>query len=244
MAVLERFGLGARPIGILFLLFTLVIYAVIGWLSRTMQVDAYYVAGREVPGSLQRHGHGGRLDVGRELRGAGRRHLLRRLPLPRLHHRLDRRLRAGERADGALPAQVRLLHGPRLHRHPLRRQPRAVLRGGHPRGRVLHLRDGADRRDRHHRLARARHPLRDRRLVRPARHPPVLDARRHARRHLDPGGAVHRADHRLSRAGDLDVERPGLRHHPALHLRRGGGSHRSSSRPRSDLRRRRPRSPG
>ena len=49
MALLEQTGVGARTIGILFLLFTIVIYAVIGWLSRTMQVDAYYVAGREVP---------------------------------------------------------------------------------------------------------------------------------------------------------------------------------------------------
>jgi cation/acetate symporter len=49
MSVFEWLGAGARLIGILFLLFTLVIYAVIGWLSRTMQVDAYYVAGREVP---------------------------------------------------------------------------------------------------------------------------------------------------------------------------------------------------
>jgi cation/acetate symporter len=49
MAILERFGVGARAIGIMFLGFTLVIYAGIGWLSRTMQVDAYYVAGREVP---------------------------------------------------------------------------------------------------------------------------------------------------------------------------------------------------
>ena len=49
MAILEQFGVGARTIGVLFLLFTLAIYATIGWLSRTMQVDAYYVAGREVP---------------------------------------------------------------------------------------------------------------------------------------------------------------------------------------------------
>jgi cation/acetate symporter len=49
MAVLEQFGADARTIGILFLLFTIFIYAAIGWLSRTMQVDAYYVAGREVP---------------------------------------------------------------------------------------------------------------------------------------------------------------------------------------------------
>jgi cation/acetate symporter len=49
MAIIEQFGVGARTIGVLFLLFTLAIYATIGWLSRTMQVDAYYVAGREVP---------------------------------------------------------------------------------------------------------------------------------------------------------------------------------------------------
>ena len=49
MAVLEQMGLGADTIGILFVGFTIVIYAVIGWLSRTMQVDAYYVAGRQVP---------------------------------------------------------------------------------------------------------------------------------------------------------------------------------------------------
>ncbi len=49
MAVLEQMGLGADTIGVLFVVFTIVIYAVIGWLSRTMQVSAYYVAGREVP---------------------------------------------------------------------------------------------------------------------------------------------------------------------------------------------------
>ena len=49
MAWLETVGLGADTIGILFVAFTVVIYALIGWLSRTMQVDAYYVAGRTVP---------------------------------------------------------------------------------------------------------------------------------------------------------------------------------------------------
>ena len=49
MAILEQFGVSAATIGILFVGFTIVIYAVIGWISRTMQVDAYYVAGREVP---------------------------------------------------------------------------------------------------------------------------------------------------------------------------------------------------
>ncbi len=49
MAILEQAGFGSDTIGILFVAFTIFIYAVIGWLSRTMQVDAYYVAGREVP---------------------------------------------------------------------------------------------------------------------------------------------------------------------------------------------------
>ena len=49
MAVLEQMGVTADTIGILFVAFTVLIYAAIGWLSRTMQVDAYYVAGRQVP---------------------------------------------------------------------------------------------------------------------------------------------------------------------------------------------------
>ena len=49
MAVLEQMGTSADTIGILFVAFTVLIYAAIGWLSRTMQVDAYYVAGRSVP---------------------------------------------------------------------------------------------------------------------------------------------------------------------------------------------------
>ena len=49
MAILEQFGASARTIGLLFVGFTVCIYALIGWLSRTMQVEAYYVAGREVP---------------------------------------------------------------------------------------------------------------------------------------------------------------------------------------------------
>ena len=49
MAVLEQMGVGSDTIGILFVAFTIFIYAAIGWLSRTMAVDAYYVAGRQVP---------------------------------------------------------------------------------------------------------------------------------------------------------------------------------------------------
>jgi cation/acetate symporter len=49
MAIAESMGVKEDTIGILFVAFTIVIYAVIGWLSRTMQLDAYYVAGRQVP---------------------------------------------------------------------------------------------------------------------------------------------------------------------------------------------------
>jgi cation/acetate symporter len=49
MALLERAGVAEDTIGLMFVGFTIAIYAVIGWLSRTMQVDAYYVAGRSVP---------------------------------------------------------------------------------------------------------------------------------------------------------------------------------------------------
>ena len=49
MALAEKAGVSADAIGIMFVGFTIVIYAIIGWLSRTMQVDAYYVAGRQVP---------------------------------------------------------------------------------------------------------------------------------------------------------------------------------------------------
>lgn len=49
MAIFEYMGMGSDTIGILFVAFTIAIYAGIGWLSRTMAVDAYYVAGRQVP---------------------------------------------------------------------------------------------------------------------------------------------------------------------------------------------------
>ena len=49
MAILESAGVSAANIGIMFVAFTVLIYALIGYLSRTIQVDAYYVAGRQVP---------------------------------------------------------------------------------------------------------------------------------------------------------------------------------------------------
>ena len=49
MAIAESAGMTAKTIGILFVAFTVCIYAFIGYMSRTVQVDAYYVAGRQVP---------------------------------------------------------------------------------------------------------------------------------------------------------------------------------------------------
>ena len=49
MAIAEQMGMDAKTIGVCFVAFTVLIYALIGWLSRTVQVDAYYVAGRQVP---------------------------------------------------------------------------------------------------------------------------------------------------------------------------------------------------
>lgn len=49
MSIMEAVGVSAQAIGIMFVAFTIAIYAMIGWLSRTMEVGAYYVAGRQVP---------------------------------------------------------------------------------------------------------------------------------------------------------------------------------------------------
>jgi cation/acetate symporter len=49
MAIAEQMGMSAKSIGVMFVGFTVLIYALIGYLSRTVQVDAYYVAGRQVP---------------------------------------------------------------------------------------------------------------------------------------------------------------------------------------------------
>lgn len=49
VAILERIGVPGPILGYMFVFFTIGIYALIGILSRTMQVSEYYVAGRRVP---------------------------------------------------------------------------------------------------------------------------------------------------------------------------------------------------
>ena len=49
LAILEQVGVPNRILGYLFVGFTIVVYAVIGIMTRTAQVSEYYVAGRRVP---------------------------------------------------------------------------------------------------------------------------------------------------------------------------------------------------
>jgi cation/acetate symporter len=49
VAILEQFGVPNHILGYMFVFFTIGVYALIGVLSRTMQVSEYYVAGRRVP---------------------------------------------------------------------------------------------------------------------------------------------------------------------------------------------------
>ena len=49
IGLLELLGVPNRILGYLFIFLTLGVYALIGWLARTAEVNEYYVAGRAVP---------------------------------------------------------------------------------------------------------------------------------------------------------------------------------------------------
>jgi cation/acetate symporter len=49
LAILEQVGVPNRILGYLFVFFTLLVYAIIGVITRTAQISEYYVAGRRVP---------------------------------------------------------------------------------------------------------------------------------------------------------------------------------------------------
>ncbi len=49
LAIAEQMGMGQKTIGFIFLIATVVLYAGIGYMSRTNVADDYYVAGRRVP---------------------------------------------------------------------------------------------------------------------------------------------------------------------------------------------------
>jgi len=52
MGFLETRGISGRNIGLMFVGFTILIYALIGWLSRTTEVDEYYLAGKKSSNSF------------------------------------------------------------------------------------------------------------------------------------------------------------------------------------------------
>ena len=119
MAVLEQAGVSAQAIGIMFVAFTILIYAMIGYLSRTMQVDAYYVAGRQVPTV-----YNGMATAADWMSGASFVALAGGVYFGGYGYLAfivgwDRRLCAGCITDGALLKKIWLLHGAGFYRHPL-----------------------------------------------------------------------------------------------------------------------------
>ena len=79
MAIAEQAGMSAKVIGICFVAFTVLIYALIGYLSRTIQVDAYYLAGRQVPTVFNGMATAADWMSGASFRCDGWRNLLQRL---------------------------------------------------------------------------------------------------------------------------------------------------------------------
>ena len=58
MAILEQMGVSAATIGILFVAFTIAIYALIGWLSADHAGRCLLRGRTRSPGCVQWHGHG------------------------------------------------------------------------------------------------------------------------------------------------------------------------------------------
>ena len=167
MAVCEQLGMEADTIGILFVAFTVVIYAAIGWLSRTsrstrtmlpvvrcppfswygycrrLMSGASFVA---MAGGIYFGGHGYLAFV---VGWTGGYVLVASLMAPYLR-------------------KFGCYNGAGFHRYALWRQPRPFLRSGGAGSRVVHLCDRADQRHRNHRLPCASDSIRGRGLVRTA----------------------------------------------------------------------------
>ena len=126
-----------RSAGRCFLGRTVMLYAVIGIICRTTDAAEYYVAGRRVPALYNGMATGADWMTAASFIGlAGTLYLQGSgyADGPGLRARLDRRLLPGGAAAGALPAQVRPVHHPRLPRRALRRHlPRLIgVLGGDP----------------------------------------------------------------------------------------------------------------
>ena len=114
LAFLEQHGMPPRWIGYAFLIFTILMYAVIGIVSRTSDVSEFYVAGRRVParaglaGATVGMGPAGELAPGSGMaaraRGLAVLGVRRALPVPSGRVRVSgappRRARAGSARPG------------------------------------------------------------------------------------------------------------------------------------------------
>ncbi len=204
LALAELAGMARSWIGYTFLMVTVSLYACIGIVPH-LRPGRVLRGGAARAGLLQRHGHGGRLDVGG---------LVHRRGGHALHHRLRRPdiYVLGWTGGYVL---VALLLAPYLRKfgsspspiswRALRRQSAAPARRGLRGAVLLHLPGGADLRRGHHHHAAHGHLVRAGHLRGAGRHAGVLVPGRHARRHLDAGGAVHHSGHRLSGAGGVAV---------------------------------------
>ena len=210
-AILEQVGTPNRVVGYLFVFFTLAVYAVIGVMTRTAQISEYYVAGRRVPAFYNGMATGADWMSAASFVGMAGSLFL-------------------QGYDGIAWVLgwtggfvlVSILIGPYLRKFGAYTVPDFLaFRYGGNFARFLgvivlvlllvHLRDGADLRHRHHRLALPRHAVRGRGVRRPCRHPALRDAGRHAGGDLDADRPVHRADHRVPDA-DRDPVDPEVRH--------------------------------
>ena len=202
LAIAEQLGMPNRWIGYAFLFSTILLYAVIGVMSRTADIAEYYVAGRRVPalfngmatgadwmsaasfigmaGGLYIQGYDGLAFI---MGWTGGYCLVALFLAPYLR-------KFGQFTIPGLPRRALRRPHP-AHDRPVLRDP--VL---------VHLRRGADlrRRPDHDPVHRGRLP--GRRVPRAGRHPGVLVPGRDARGDLDAGGAIHHPDHRLHDPAD------------------------------------------
>ena len=100
---------------------SLVIYVVIGVVTRTSNPDQYYVAGRGVPAFYNGMATGSDWMSAASFISMGGRAVRPGLRRAGLRHGLDRRLPAAGRVPRPLPPPVRRLHDPRLPGRALRR---------------------------------------------------------------------------------------------------------------------------
>ena len=157
------------------------------------------------PPDAQRHGDRGRLDVGGLVHLDGGPDRVPRLCRRRLSDGLDRRLRPDGAASGALPAQVRQVHGARVHRRPVLLHDRAHGGGDLSPRDLADLRDRPDARRRHRLLQHPQPADLDRSHHRHGRRRRLRGDGRHEGHHLHADRAVRDHDLRLHGSGGVHL---------------------------------------